>query len=124
METEKLITKITQIIQREDGSEVRIVAQACTGLGLTQSTDVYVHRRESPEHDWKLCSNRPHPDWLKMSVDEYINRGRSEMLQAVSSGEILKATSAIGRPISSVDVVGDSESPVDASDERLNSPKP
>ena len=98
METEPLITKVTQVIQREDGSEVRIIAQACFGLGLTRSIDVYVHHRESPDHDWKLCSDRPHPDWREMSVDDYIKHGRSEMLQMVSPGEILKATSEIGKP--------------------------
>ncbi|WP_080416082.1 hypothetical protein [Burkholderia ubonensis] len=87
--------KVTQVIQRADGSEVRIVAQKCFGLGLTCSIDVYVHRRESPNHPWVLLSDRPHPDWRAMSVDEYCKRGRSEMLQAVSHGEILKVTSAL-----------------------------
>jgi len=59
------------------------------------SVGVYVHRRESPLHDWKLMSDRPHPDWRKMSVDEYVKHGRSEMLQAVTHGEILKVTNAL-----------------------------
>lgn len=87
--------KVTKIIQRADGSAVRIVAEACFGVGLTRSIGVYVHRRESPDHAWKLTNNRPHPDWRKMSVDEYVKRGRSEMLQAVSSGEILKVTNEL-----------------------------
>lgn len=99
MKTKKSITKFTQIIQREDGSEVKIVAQACFGAGLAQSTDVYVHRRESSEQDWHLCSTKPHPDWFRMSVDNYINFGRSEMLQAASPGEILKAVNEIGKPL-------------------------
>jgi len=97
------ITKVTQIIQRDDGSEAKIVAQACFGLGLARSVDVCVHTRESPEHDWKLCNDRPHPSWLKMSVDDYIKHGRSEMLQAVSPGEILSATNAIGKPMNYFD---------------------
>lgn len=100
METGKLITKVTQIFQRKDGSEVRIVAQDFGGPGLTPSIGVYVHRRESPQHDWKLCGDRPHPDWRKMSVDDYVKHGRSEMLQAVSIGEILKVTTMIGKPMS------------------------
>lgn len=100
METEGLITKVSQIIQRKDGSEVRIIAQAFFGLGLSRSTDVCVHRRESHEHCWKLCSDKPHPDWRTMSVDDYIKHGRSEVLQAVSPGEILKLTNAIGKPMS------------------------
>jgi len=47
--------------------------------------DVYVLRRDTPERPWVLCSDRPHPDWRSMSVDEYIKRGRSEMLQTVST---------------------------------------
>ena len=87
--------KITQIIQREDGSEVRIVAQEFFGLGLTRSVGVHVHRRESSDHPWMLTNDRPHPDWREMSVDDYIKRGRSEMLRTVSTGEILKVTSAL-----------------------------
>ena len=100
MQSEDPITKISKIINRPDGSEVRIVAFAAFGAGLTRSIGVYVHRRESPAHDWTLCNDRPHPDWRTMSVDEYIKRGRSEMLQAVSHSEILKLTNAIGRPMS------------------------
>jgi hypothetical protein len=87
--------KVSQTIQRVDGSEVRIVAQKCFGLGLTCSIDVHVHRRESPHHPWVLTSNRPHLDWRKMSVDDYVKHGRSEMLQTVSLGEILKVTNAL-----------------------------
>ena len=99
MQAEKLVTKITQVIQREDGSQARIVAENFAALTGGRSIDVYVHRRESPDHEWKLCSDRPHPDWRKMSVADYIKHGRSEMLQTVSQGEILKATSALGQPL-------------------------
>lgn len=87
--------KVEQVLQREDGSEVKIVAYACTGAGLTQSIGVYVHRREGPSRAWELMSDRPHPDWRKMSVDEYITQGRPEMLRVASMGEILKATNAL-----------------------------
>lgn len=87
--------KVTQIIQRDDGSEVRIVAEEFFGLGLTRSVGVYVHRRESTNHPWTLTNDRPHPDWREMSVDEYIKRGRSEMLRTVSHGEILKVTNSL-----------------------------
>lgn len=88
-------TKITRVLHRPDGSDVRIVAQTCYGRGLRRSIDFYVHRRESPSHDWKLLNDRPHPDWRSMSVDEYIKRGRAEMLQAVTWGEIFKVTSEL-----------------------------
>ena len=84
-----------QIIQRKDGSEVRIVAQEFFGFGLTRSVGVYVHSRQSSLHAWKLASDQPHPDWRKMSRKDYIQHGRSEMLQLVSHGEILKAVSAL-----------------------------
>lgn len=100
MSADSKVTKITQLIQRDDGSEVRIVATAMFGEGLHRSIDVYVHRRESEEHDWVLCSDRPHPDWRSMSVEDYVKHGRSPMLQAVSSGELLRAMSFIGAPMS------------------------
>jgi hypothetical protein len=93
------VTKITQVIQRDDGSEVRIVAQACFGAGLHRSIDVYVHSRQSSAHDWTLCSDSPHPDWKSMSVEDYVKHGRSPMLQAVSHGELLRAMSLIGAPM-------------------------
>jgi len=93
------ITKVTQVLQRKDGSEVRIVANAMYGTGLHMSVDVYVHRRPSPESDWELCSDMPHPNWRTMSVAEYIERGRSPKLQAVTHGEILKVASMIGKPM-------------------------
>jgi hypothetical protein len=89
------MAKVENFIQRPDGSEVKIVAQACFGLDLKCSTDVYVLRRESAKHDWQLMSDRPHPDWRSMSVDEYTKRGRSEMLRTVSHGEILKTAQAL-----------------------------
>lgn len=99
MDTQELITKVTKIIPRQDGSEVRIVVEQMIGLGLHTSIGVYVHRRETTAHPWVLCSDRPHPDWRGMSVDEYNIHGRSEMLQLVSPGEILKLTSMIGKPM-------------------------
>jgi hypothetical protein len=88
----------TRILSREDGSQVRITAQKFFGLGLTCSMDVYVHRRDTPDHPWVLCNDRPHKDWRQMSVDQYVREGRSEMLQAVTHGEILSVTQALWSP--------------------------
>lgn len=96
MNLEKSITKVTHSILRADGSEVRIVAEALFGLDLTRSIDVYVLRRESADHEWRLCSDVPHPEWRNMPLDEYILHGRSEKRQAVSHGEIFKVSSLIG----------------------------
>jgi hypothetical protein len=93
------VTKLTRIIPREDGSEVRIVAQAYFGAGLHCSVGVDVFRRQSSGHNWTLCSKEPHPDWRQMSVDEYVRHGRSEMLQTASHGEILAVVNAIGKPM-------------------------
>ncbi|PQK23133.1 hypothetical protein C5Y85_25775, partial [Escherichia coli] len=72
-------TKLTQSLQSVDGSQVRIVSQRGYGSGLTASLDVYVLRRDSSESNWSLCGKDPHPEWRKMSVDEYQKFGRSEM---------------------------------------------
>ena len=82
-------------IQRSDGSEVKIVAQEFFGTGLHRSVGVHVLRRENEQATWKLCGDRPHPDWRTMSVDEYVKNGRSEVLQTVTHAEILKVTSAL-----------------------------
>ncbi len=87
---------VSRIIPRTDGSEVRIVAQAYFGSGLHCSVGVDVFRRQSATENWKLCSDRPHPNWRKMSVDEYVKHGRSEKFQAASHGEILAMASEIG----------------------------
>jgi hypothetical protein len=84
---------VEHLIRKEDGSEVKIVAQDFISMGLKRSIGAYVLRRESPKSEWKLCNDRPHPDWRKMSVDEYVQHGRPEMLQVVSTAEILKVTS-------------------------------
>lgn len=105
MDMENTITKVTQTLKRPNGAEVKIVAKAMYGTGLTRSIDVYVLRRDSSNDDWILCDNRPHQEWKKMTVDEYVKHGRSEMLQAVSPGEILKLTSLIGKAVDAVDVV-------------------
>lgn len=84
-----------QLIQRKDGSEVKIVAQEFFGAGLARSVGVHVLRRENAESNWKLCNDRPHPNWRNMSVDEYVKHGRSEMLQMVSHGEILKVVNRL-----------------------------
>lgn len=55
MESEQLITKITQTLKRPDGSEVRIVVQQSFGLGLTPSLGVYVLRRPTTVDNWQLC---------------------------------------------------------------------
>ena len=94
-----LITKFTAEATRKDGSQVRIVATEM-GMPFCSSIDVYVHARANSQTDWQLCSDKPHPDWKIMPVDDYIKFGRSEVLKAVSPGEILKVVGMIGKPLS------------------------
>lgn len=89
------MARVEQLIDRQDGSQVKIVAQEFGGLGLHYSVGVHVLRRENPQADWKLCSDAPHPDWREMSVDEYVKNGRSEKLRTVSHGEILKVSKCL-----------------------------
>lgn len=89
------MAKVEQVLLRTDGSEVKIVAQAFFGVGPAFSIDAYVLHRENSEQAWKLTENRSHPDWRKMSVDNYVKHGRSEMLRTVTSAEILKVTKAL-----------------------------
>jgi hypothetical protein len=100
------VTKFTKILKRQDGSEVRIVAQAFFGAGLHRSIGVDVFHRQSSGHSWELCRDEPHPDWRTMSVDEYVKRGRSEKLQAASHAEILSVASAIGKTIEAIQSAG------------------
>ena len=81
-------------MQRDDGSQVRIVAQRGYGSRLTASLDVYVLRRDSSESNWSLCG-KILTRVEKMSVDEYQKFGRSEMLRYATPGEILRVASAI-----------------------------
>ena len=96
---DNLATKVTRIISRNDGSEVKLVAQGYLGTGLHLSVEVDVFHRQSPSQNWRLCNDKPHPDWRKMSVDEYVKHGRPEKFQMATHGEILSVASAIGKPI-------------------------
>lgn len=90
-----MMTRLETLIEKPGGAEVKIVAQACFGAGLKFSADVFVLRRESVKHDWRVLSDQPHPDWRTMSVDEYVRHGRSEKLQNVTHGQILKAAQSL-----------------------------
>ena len=90
-----MMTRLETLIEKPNGAEVKIVAQACFGVGMRFSADVFVLRRESVKDDWRVLSDLPHPDWRTMSVDEYVKHGRSEKLQNVTHGQIFKAAQAL-----------------------------
>lgn len=103
MQAEEIITKITRFFPRADGSVVRIVAENYGLPGTTPIVGYYVHRRQSPEHNWVLCNDRPDPRWREMPVEEYVRHGRAEVFQVLSHGEILQTLNAIGKPMSFVE---------------------
>lgn len=80
-----------EILNRPDGSQVRLLAQDYSLPGQLPAIGVDVFRRANPHLNWQLCSNTPDPDWRFMSVQEYVERGRSEALRFVSPGEIAQA---------------------------------
>lgn len=83
------MNKVEKILEREDGSQVKIVATAtCAAPTFQREIDFFVLRRDGADDNWKSVSDQPHPDWRKMSVDEYIKHGRSELLRTVKFGEI------------------------------------
>lgn len=82
--------QVSEIINRADGSQAKIIAEECFGIGLHRSIGVYVLHRTNETQTWQLCNDRPNPNWRAMSVADYAKSGRSEMLQRVSPGEILK----------------------------------
>lgn len=82
------MSRVEQVLQRTDGSEVKIVAHTiCSFLEDTPSVETFVLWRESSKHDWQYASEQPHPNWRSMSVDEYIKHGRPKMLQVTTFGE-------------------------------------
>jgi len=103
MENQNLVTKVTRTFNRANGSQTKVVAQTMFGSGLTQSIDVYALHRESEKLQWALLDNKPHPNWKSMSREEYIKNGRSELLQHLTHGEILKVVSCLGLPMIEVE---------------------
>lgn len=89
------MARVEKIIDRDDGSQVRIVATKYFGQGLHISVGVDVFQRSKPGENWKLLSDQPHEDWRKMPVEEYLEHGRPESLQAASQAEILKVAEMV-----------------------------
>lgn len=85
------MAQIETIIDRADGTQVRLLAQDYAVPGGTPSIGVDVFSRASPQMPWQLCNDRPHPDWRAMPVDEYVKTGRPEAFQVATRGEILRA---------------------------------
>lgn len=106
--SEDLITKITRIFPQEDGSEVKVVAERYGLAGTDGNVGFDVFHRESKDKRWRLCGDQKDAEWRKMSVQEYIERGRPEFLRYVSWAQIMQVSSYIGKPMS---VLEDSKDP-------------
>ena len=96
----KLITKISQAIQRDNGSQIKIAATEMYGSGLEKSIDFFVLQRNNKSENWRLLGNQPRLNYKNVSLDTYIKKGRAEYLDYVSHGEALKVISYIGKPLS------------------------
>jgi len=81
--------KEEEVITRDDGSQVKIVAQLMHGRGLHESIDTYVLRRESENDDWKYCSDQI-PDISKMTPTQVREEGHSEKFMYASVPEVIR----------------------------------
>jgi hypothetical protein len=84
-----MTNKISKIIKRKDNSEIKINLQKYYGSGLHLSIGVDVFYRKDNKSSFVLLNDRPHQDWKKMTVDEYLKNGKSEVLKLVKPIEIL-----------------------------------
>lgn len=80
----------SKLINRSNGSQLKIVAELFHGSSLKPSIGHYVLARDCSASPWRLLSDRPAEGWRDMSVEEYKQHGRSEMLQAVAPGLLLQ----------------------------------
>lgn len=104
------MARIEHHIEGPNGSEIKLVAQECFGSGLTRSVDVFALHRASPDQPWRQLNNRPDPAWRSMSVQDYVQTGRSELLRMVSPAQIMQLIHRLNalqyedEPIQNVDV--------------------
>lgn len=89
--------RLERLLPQKNGSEVKLIGQALSGSGISLSVDVFALHRESADKSWRRLSDQPHPDWRSMSVEEYVERGRSELHQLVGHGPILAMAHEVRR---------------------------
>lgn len=83
--------KVNHIITREDGSQVKIVAELFTNPNLTQQPGTFVMQRPNQEAPWRLLGDSARTAEATSGVEDYIERAQPEMFKHVSPGEILRA---------------------------------
>ncbi len=89
------MSRVEHIIPTTNGAQHKIIAESFIDPVHGRQTSFYVLSRPHPASPWTYLSERPHPDWRSMSVDEYLKNGRSEALNAVGSAEVMKALSML-----------------------------
>lgn len=91
--------KQENLIQREDGSQIKIVCTLFTNSNLTFTIDTYVLFRENESAQWNVLSNIPAQGFKMMPREEYIKHGRSPLMQKVKIGELLKASNTFRKKV-------------------------
>lgn len=78
-------------LTKTDGTQIRLTATMCPRLGgHGMDVDIFADARPGADQPWARVSDRPHPDWRAMSVQAYVERGRSQLLQLLGSpGQLL-----------------------------------
>ncbi len=87
--------KNTMEIQRNDGSQVKLVALAYFGTGLHLSVGIDTFYRKSSDDEWQLCDNSRHPNIKTMSRQDYLDYGKSEAMRVTTIAERLKVAQPI-----------------------------
>ncbi|MEQ1977367.1 hypothetical protein [Xenorhabdus sp. SGI240] len=87
--TEDIVMQVIHIIHKGE-TTIRIIATMFYGLGLSESINIDVFKKDVDDSKFILCGNRPHPEWRRMSVDEYIQRGRPEKFKYATYAEIIR----------------------------------
>lgn len=100
----RMANGLSQILTRQDGSQVKLMGRMSGGLFCKANPDVWALFRQDQSCDWVLLSKEPHPDWRTMPVDEYAKSGRSEFMQKVSFGELIKFKQMFYIPINELDM--------------------
>ena len=84
------------MIQREDGSQLRIVCQLVHNVfgdkSDTYCIDTFTLFRKSIKDDWNVLSDIPAAGYKKMSRAEYISNGKSPLMKKVKIFELLRAS--------------------------------
>lgn len=86
--------KVVKIIERANGSRVKIVAELFISISGIKSISNYVLSAQSPSSDWVLHTENSIQRPFN-GVNDYLTNGRPKMLNVASIGEILKVNQEV-----------------------------